>query len=185
MTGIQTSANNSTPPCYSKNIWYSAIICRLNSGLIFDSNSGWIPIFQTNTSNICRVEPNYLCFWPFMGHIQIITRLWGHEYKVILPDSSKNSTFILKNLTNNSVFESVFDSIFASESSNSGLIRQIYDSTSPQLRTWPCDIRLDNKYRVGPCYAKICRDSNTKGSIFNFVCQIGELSIKICLIKKT
>ena len=43
-----------------------------------------------------QVKPNYLWFWPFMGHSQIITRLWCILYKLLLPDSSKNSTFVLK-----------------------------------------------------------------------------------------
>ena len=64
---------------------------------------------------------------------------------LLLPDSSKNSTFILKNSANNSVFNSVFDS----GSSNSGSIHQIYDSTSPRLRTRPCDIRLVDECQVG------------------------------------
>ena len=76
-----------------------------------------------------RVEPKYLCFWPFMGHSRIITRLWCHKYKLLLPDSSKNSTFILKNLANNSIFDS--------GSSNSGSIHQIYDLTLPRLKTRP------------------------------------------------
>ena len=62
----------------------------------------------------------------------------------------KNSTSLL-NLADNLVFNSVFDS----GSSNSGLIHQIYDSTSPQLRTQPCNTRLDDKSRVSPHFAEI------------------------------
>ena len=39
--------------------------------------------------------------------------------------------------------------IFDSGSSNSGWIHQICDSTSPWLRTWPCNSRLVNECRVG------------------------------------
>ena len=44
--------------------------------------------------------------------------------------------------------QSVFYSIFDSVSSNSGSIHQIYDLTLPRLRTRPCNIRLNDEYRV-------------------------------------
>ena len=88
----QSLANNSTPPCYSKNIWYSAII------------RGWMV--------------GQIVVWYRPGY------------------------FYTQNSANNSVFDLVFDS----GASNLGLIHQIYDSTSPRLRTWPCDIR---ESRVG------------------------------------
>ena len=47
----------------------------------------------------------------------------------LLSDSSKNLTFILKNLANNLVFDLVLDSIFDSGLSNSGSIHHIYDLT--------------------------------------------------------
>ena len=61
---------------------YSGSNSRLNSGPIFDSISCWIPIVWTIKS---------------------------YKYKLLLPDSCKNLTFILKNLANNSIFDSVFD----------------------------------------------------------------------------
>ena len=48
----------------------------------------------------------------------------------------------------------ITDIIFDSGSSYSGSIHQINDSTSPQLRTRPCDIWLDDKSRVG---TPLCR----------------------------
>ena len=74
---------------------------RSNSGPIFDSTSSQIPIFWTIMMITSQFKPNYSCFWPFMGNSRIITQLWCHKYKLVLPDSSKNLTFILKNLANN------------------------------------------------------------------------------------
>ena len=45
--------------------------------------------------------------------------------------------------------------VYNSGSSNSGLIHQIYDSTSPPLRTRLCNIRLDTNIESGLCFAEI------------------------------
>ena len=55
-----------------------------------------------------------------------------HLYKFLIPDSSKNSTFILKNSANNSIFDST--SIF-----------QFCDSASTRLRLQSFAIRLDDE----------------------------------------
>ena len=80
-----------------------------------------------------------------MGHSWIITRLWCHLYKLLLPDLSQNSTFILKNSANNSIFASVLDS----RSSNSTSIHQFYYSASTRLRAQTFTIRLDDESQVG------------------------------------
>ena len=72
-----------------------------------------------------------------------------HLYKYLIPDSSKNSTFILKNSANNSIFASIFDSILDSRSSNSISILQFSDSALTRLRLQSFDIRLDDEPRVG------------------------------------
>ena len=56
----------------------------------------------------------------------------GHLYKLLLPDSSQNSTFILKNSTYNSTS-----------------IHQLYYSASTRLRSQTFSIRLDDESRVG------------------------------------
>ena len=109
-----------------------------------------ITIFWTIMMITSQVEPKYSCFWPFMGHSQIITRLWCIIYKLLLPDLSKNSIFILKNSANNSVFNSVFNS----RSSNSTLIHQFYDSALTWLRLQSFDITTN--LESGPHFAKIC-----------------------------
>ena len=70
-------------------------------------------------------------------------------YKYLLSDSSKNSTFILKNSAKNSIFASVFDSILSSRLSNSTSIFQFCDLASTRLRLQSFDIRLDDEARVG------------------------------------
>ena len=79
-----------------------------------------------------------------------------HLYKFLIPDSSKNSTFILKNLTfilknsaKNTIFASIFDLILDSRSSNSTSIFQFCDSASTRLRLQSFDICLDDEPRVG------------------------------------
>ena len=47
------------------------------------------------------------------------------------------------------IFDSVFDLIFDSRSSNSTTIHQIYESASTQLRSRTFSIRLDDESRVG------------------------------------
>ena len=71
--------------------YYLGSNSRSNSGLIFDSGLCQIPIFWTIMMITSWVEPKYLCFWPFMGHSQIITRLWCHKYKLLFADSGNNS----------------------------------------------------------------------------------------------
>ena len=66
-------------------------------------------------------------------------------YKYLLSDSSKNSTFILKNSANYSIFASVFDL----RSSNSTLIFQFCNSASTRLRLQSFDISLGDEPRVG------------------------------------
>ena len=68
-----------------------------------------------------------------------------HLYKLLIPDSSKNLTFILKNSANNSIFASILES----RSSNSTSILQFSDSASTRLRLQSFDICLDNEPRVG------------------------------------
>ena len=63
-----------------------------------------------------------------------------------MPDSSKNTTFILKSSANYSVFDS--------GSSNSGLIHQIYDSASTTLRLQSLSNRLDDKSSQDPASLK-------------------------------
>ena len=74
-----------------------------------------------------------------------------HLYKFSIPDSSKNSTFILKNSAKNSIFASIFDLILDSRSSNSTSIFQFCDSDSAltRLMLQSFDIRLDDEPQVG------------------------------------
>ena len=62
-------------------------------------------------------------------------------YKLLIPDSSKNLTFILKNSANNSIFDL--------RSSNSTLILKFSNSALTRLRLQSFDIRLDNEPRMG------------------------------------
>ena len=78
-----------------------------------------------------------------------------HLYKLLIPDSSKNWTFILKNSANNLIFDS--------RSSNSIAILQFSDSASTRLRLQSFDIRLNNEPRVGTRFADIWkREIRTK-----------------------
>ena len=77
----------------------------------------------------------------YVSHSQIITRLWCILYKLLLPDLSKNSTFILKNLAIYSIFASIFDLRL----SNSSSIHQFYYSASIRLRSQTFSIRLNDE----------------------------------------
>ena len=99
---------------------YSGLNSRSNSGPIFDSISSRIPL-----------DP-----------LAVYSSTTVYIYKLLLPDSSKTLTFILK---------------YDSGSSKSSSIHQIYDSTSPWLRTQPWDIRLVDKCRVA---TPSCRNLN-------------------------
>ena len=113
---------------------------------LFASTSSWIPIFWTITS---RVESSQT--------ICIFSHLWVLVIcKFLLPFSSKskNSTFILKNSANNSIFASIFDSILDLRSSNSTMILQFSNSALTRLRLHSFHFRLDNEPRVG---TPLCR----------------------------
>ena len=72
-----------------------------------------------------------------------------------MPDSSKNSTFILKNMANYLIFAMILDSIFDSRSSNSTSIHQFYDLASTWLRLQSFGIHLGDEPRVG---TPLCRN---------------------------
>ena len=129
--------------------------------------TGWTTFFQSFSTFFVQFKPfsviserkstknvwfkssqSIRVFWPFMGHSGIITRLWSHIYKLIMPDSSKNSTLILKKSANNLVFNSIFDSIFISRSSNPTSIHQFYYSALTQLRLQSFGICLYDKFKV-------------------------------------
>ena len=113
----QDSANNSTLPPYStKTCRFGKYLC-MNLRKKTPSYLPWPRVEYLYSVRLwrllvelSRIEPNYSCFRPFMGHSQIISRLWCHTYKFVLPDSSKNLTFILKNSANNSIFVSILNS---------------------------------------------------------------------------
>ena len=89
-----------------------------------------------NTLNICGVESNNnSTLMPFI--------------KTLLPDFSKNSTFILKNSALISIFASIISLIFNMRLSNSPSIHQFYYLDSTILRSQTFSIRLDDKSRVG------------------------------------
>ena len=82
---FQISANNLTPLCYSKNNRYSAII------------PGQI-VGQEVVRYSTRPHVEYLYFrriWQIL-----VESTMTQKYKLLLPDSSKNSTFILKKSAN-------------------------------------------------------------------------------------
>ena len=73
----------------------------------------------------------------------------GRTEKTLLPDFSKNSTFILKNSALISIFASIISLIFNMRLSNSPSIHQFYYLDSTILRSQTFSIRLDDKSRVG------------------------------------
>ena len=119
---------------------------------LFSSSPSRIPVFQTNMGNTSRVESSrakLFVFWTIYGEQSNNYSTMTHLYKYLMPDSSKNSTFILKNSANNLIFASIFDSILDSRSSNSISILQFSYSASTRLRLQSFDVRLDNEPRVG------------------------------------
>ena len=77
-------------------------ICA-SSSKILQITSTYSSSFWVRNGKVLQKEINfsliafYSCFRPFMGHSLIITWLWYHIYKLLLPDSSQNSTFIQNN----------------------------------------------------------------------------------------
>ena len=94
-------------------------------------------------------------------------------YKYLFSDLSKNSTFKLRNLANNSIFASVFDSILDSRSRNSTSIFQFCDSVSTLLRLQSFDIRLNDKPRVETPLRRYLLCAKSRSPILNFT--IGQM----------
>ena len=107
--------------------------------------------------NTCRVEPNYSCFRPFMGHSQIIIRKRPFYKKNLIPDSSKNSTLVLKN-SPNIWYSSRHSTRYSTRYSTRGRV------TLPQSNNFTIRLRLDlghqllvfasmTNLELGPCLA--------------------------------
>ena len=140
----QTSANNSTRYLYflktrqfrnylCMNLWKSTqnYLTRPWVEYLYFGQLWWLLI------KLSLVNSSYSCFWPFIDQSRIITQLLCHVRFIFSNKTNKNSI-------NNSKMAECY-SIFPSRSSYSGLIHQIYDSTSTRLRTQPYAILLIKK----------------------------------------
>ena len=79
----QDSANNSTPLRYSKNNHQFVNYSCMNLSKRTPSNLTWVRVEYLYVRQIwqilvelSRIELRYLCFRPFMGHSQLLIRLW-------------------------------------------------------------------------------------------------------------